>query len=42
MIQSTPTAPDPELLLATQMLAIDEVRIDPSHLDACPHLLGGG
>ena len=28
MIKSTTTTSDPEVLLATQMLAIDEVRID--------------
>ena len=32
MIQSTPTSPDPEVLLATQMLAIDEVRIDQQYV----------
>lgn len=32
MIQSTPTRPDPEVLLATQMLAIDEVRIDHQYV----------
>lgn len=32
MIQSTPTAPDPEVLLATQMLAIDEVRIHQQYV----------
>ena len=32
MIQSTSTAPDPEVLLATQMLTIDEVRIDQQYV----------
>ena len=32
MIQSTSTTPDPEVLLATQMLAIDEVRIDQQYV----------
>lgn len=32
MIQSTPTRPDPEVILATQMLAIDEVRIDQQYV----------
>ena len=32
MIQSTPTSPDPEVPLATQMLAIDEVRIDQQYV----------
>lgn len=32
MIKSTPTTPDPEALLATQMLAIDEVRIDQQYV----------
>ncbi len=32
MIHSTPTTPDPEVLLATQMLAIDDVRIDQQYV----------
>ena len=32
MIKSTTTNPDPEVLLATQMLAIDEVRMDKQHV----------
>ena len=32
MIQSTSTTPDPEVLLATQMLAIDEIRIDQQYV----------
>lgn len=32
MIKSTATTQDPEVLLATQMLAIDEVRMDKQHV----------
>lgn len=43
MIQSTPTTPDPEVILATQMLAIDEVRIDQQYvLDTLSAALSDG
>ena len=43
MIKSTTTTSDPELLLATQLLAIDEVRIDKQHvLDTLSAALSDG
>lgn len=43
MIKSTTTTSDPEVLLATQLLAIDEVRIDKQHvLDTLSAALSDG